>query len=175
MVKSKLQKFINIFNKNNTVLRLFKEFEINFESKQKDLFNNVLFPNDEVIQNNTVLTLAENPEKKGDKEEFLITTRGDNAGDLNEKWINIYSTNKQYYFWFNVDSSGTDPEPTNPFPSIYYQIPVEVNITENESGESIAQKISSYLESSEDFSSQYYTAYQNVPAIPEVTNITFLD
>jgi hypothetical protein len=173
MLKSKIQKIEHIFEQNETVVRLFDEFGVDFNSRIRPLIENALIPNDEILQENTVLALAENPEKKGRAEVTEIIVTGDNSGSLNETWIHLYTPSTSYYIWFNVDSGGTDPAPPNQ--STNPQEEIEIDITANESGPSIASKISSALDSTGEFETSISNTYQTVAATSEVTNIECLD
>lgn len=173
MLKSKLQKIEHIFEQNKTVVRLFDEFGIDFDNKIRPLIENALIPNDEILQENTVLSLAENPEKKGQAEITEIIVTGDNGGSLNETWVHLYTPSTSYYVWFNVDSGGSDPAPPNQ--STNPQEEIEIDITADENGPSIASKISTALDATGDFETSISNTYQTVVATSEVTNVKCLD
>jgi len=69
----------NIFRANATLQNLFTEFGVDFESVQGELINSVLFPDDSLIQANTVHTLAKNP-----------NSADTNIADLNEDMSNVF-------------------------------------------------------------------------------------
>jgi hypothetical protein len=61
MIKTKLQKITNIFQKNQTLYNLFAEFDIIFENVSTQLIE-YLISVDSVLQENTVYNLGENPD-----------------------------------------------------------------------------------------------------------------
>jgi ribosomal protein L28 len=65
-----------------------------------------------------------------------IETVSDVAGSLNNTNFVVYSENNEssYYFWFNVDSNGVDPEIAN-------SVGIEIPISENDSANFIAKAI----------------------------------
>lgn len=77
-----------------------------------------------------------------------ITTVADIAGSLNNKYFYIYSPNADYYVWFNVSGSGTDPE-------IADKVGVEVPIVTNESAATVANKVRNVINNLADFSATF--------------------
>ena len=134
MIKSRLQKVIDILSSNEKLQSLMVEFDVDFDSVAKTLVNDVLFKFDSLIQENTVYNLAEDPDEIiGNAEVTEITCVGDVGNSLNSSYFLISSPTTDYYVWINT-GSGTDPSPVG-------RTEIEVLISTNDSDEDVASAI----------------------------------
>lgn len=173
MIKSKLKKVIDIFSQNQTITRLFEEFEVDFDTTINSLIEDVLFEYDEVLQENTVLNLAENPDQKGQAEQTQIRIEADTSGSLDGTYFWLYTPSTTYYIWYDATGSTTDPSPGNQTDNPMVGVKVDINIGDD--APLIANKTKGALDSIGDFDTVVSNSYQNVAAAPEVTAIDFTD
>lgn len=139
MVKSNLQKFINILSSNTILQDLLVEFDIDFDSVARTLVDDVLFKFDDLIQANTVYNLAEDPnEIIGNTEVTTITCIGDVGHSLNGSYFNLSTPTTDYYIWFNT-GAGVDPSPVG-------RIAIEVAISSNDPANTVAAAMQSAVD-----------------------------
>lgn len=158
MVKSKLQKVIEILEGNKKLQDLFTEFDVDFDSTSMDLVN-VLFKFDDIIQENTVYNLAEDPnEITGRSEKTKITCKADVANSLNSTYFSISTPNTNYYIWISTDS-GVDPSPAG-------KVSIPISISTNSSAIVVATAITNVIVTS---FSEYFTVEREGSSIT-ITN-----
>lgn len=79
-----------------------------------------------------------------------IDCAGKSASDVFEKCFFLYSENNAYYVWFDVNNSGTDPNPVSPGGQPLTEI--EVNLNTDDSDAVIASKLRYAIVLESDFS-----------------------
>jgi hypothetical protein len=71
--------------------------------------------------------------------------------DLSSKYLLLYSIEKSFYLWFNLEEDSTDPKSSGgPLDGTDYE-PIEINIETGEPADSIANKIKNKVDALEDF------------------------
>lgn len=143
MVKSREQKITSILANNDRLSKLFSEFDVDFDEISQDLIS-TLINYDTLLQETTVYSLAENPEKVSGKTEITeITTRADVGGDLAGTYFTIDAPGTPYYVWYNTGST-TDP-------ALGTRASIPVLYSPNDSASQIAALTSAVLDAELDF------------------------
>jgi len=116
----------------------------------KDIDGNILYDKNNLpqtkafIKKRSEIIVSENKSKDfGAKNRTNIVAISDTNGSLNNTYFNIYATDvlqneTHYYVWFNVNSTGVNP-------NIINAIGIQVNIALNSSSEAVATAIESSL------------------------------
>lgn len=143
MVKSAEEKITGILRSNDQLQKLLFEFNIDYDQIASDLINTLL-DFDELIQETTVYSLSENPEKITGKPEVTdITTVDDVNGNLGGTYFTINAPGTQYYVWYDTGSS-TDPSPAG-------RIGIPVAISSDDSAGQVADSTASAIDAELDF------------------------
>lgn len=88
----------------------------------------------------------------------------DVSSSLNDTSFHIDSSSTNYYVWFNVGESGTDPETEG-------RTGIEVALSENATAADVATAVSSAIDAIEGLSSSYSGEYVQI-ATDEQENVT---
>lgn len=167
MLESELQKVTKIFVGNETLQRLFVEFEVDFDEISRTLIEDVLFVHNNLLQQETVYVLAENPDCIEALQQItLLGCVGDldaPGGTLSGKYFNLYSPNFSYYVWFN-DGTSIDP-------FIAAHLPIEVSFTPADTAADIAIATQSAINSIPNFIATVGTVVGVDDHIVTVTNL----
>lgn len=88
-----------------------------------------------------------------------ITTVADTSGSLNETWFSLNAPSVEVYVWYNVDDTGTDPQPLGK------DVGIEVGISADDTADTVAQQTENILNAADVFQA---TVNSNVVTITNI-------
>jgi len=93
----------------------------------------------------------------GTQEDTDIQCEADSSGSLNNKYWWLFTSTTSYYIWYNVNSAGSDPDPTPPTGAPTTTVGIEVAVVTDATADAVASATQSEIDSEDDFSATVIT------------------
>jgi len=96
----------------------------------------------------------------GEAELFDQECEADSGGSLNNKYFWIFTSQKSYYIWFNVNSGGSNPDPSAPSGAPSTTQGFEIAIATGASASTVASQVATIVDADDAWSASAFS--QNV-------------